>query len=310
MIKDFGLVAAGIVLLYAGGEVMVQSATRLALLLGISPLVIGLTLVAFGTSAPELAATLAASFKGVGDVAFGNVIGSNIANIGLVLGLVALVSPLKTTFRFITQEMPFMLFVSSLLFLLGRDGYLGRLDGSIFLFLLVLFLFFLFKRDKTLSNLADNQKKEPLSKIILYTAGVFVSIGLLSLGANVLVEGAVNIARHLGVPERVIGLTMVAVGTSLPELVSTLVAAYRRAGDIILGNIIGSNIMNILAILGLTPIIKPFSFSKEGVTVDLSIMIFFSLMAWAMLAHQKRVGRLKGTILLGCYIFYVFYLYQ
>ncbi len=289
---------------------MVQSATRLALLLGISPLVIGLTLVAFGTSAPELAATLVASFKGLGDVAFGNIIGSNIANIGLVLGLVALVSPLKTTFRFVTQEMPFMLFVSGLLFVLGRDGYLGRLDGFIFLSLLGLFLFFLFKRDKTIESLADNEHKNSRSKIFLYAVGIFAGIGLLSFGANVLVEGAVNIARHLGISERVIGLTMVAVGTSLPELVSTLVAAYRRAGDIILGNIIGSNIMNILAILGLTPVIKPFSFSKEGVTIDLSIMIFFSLMAWAMLAHKKTVGRLKGAILLGAYILYVLYLYK
>jgi len=297
-------------LLYGGGEILIYSATQVALLLRVSPLVIGLTLVAFGTSAPELAATLVASFKGVGDVAFGNVIGSNIANLGLVLGLVALVRPVETTVRFVTQEVPFMLFTSGLLFLLARDGYLGRWEGLFFLFLLFLFLGFLFKRDGSVAALEPGEKKVPFRRIFYYVCGVFIGVALLAGGANVLVEGAVGIARRFGISERVIGLTLVAVGTSLPELASTLVAAYRRAGEIILGNIIGSNIMNILAILGVTPLIHPFSFSREKVILDLVIMMAFSLAAWVMLAHRKLLGRMKGALLFGGYLFYIFYLYR
>ncbi len=297
-------------MLYGGGEVLIHAATRLALLLRVSPLVIGLTVVAFGTSAPELAATLAASFKGLGDVAFGNVIGSNIANLGLVLGLTALVRPLKTSFRFVTQEVPFMLFTGGLLFVLARDGALGRTEGLVFLFLLAVFLWFLFRREGSVASPFPGEGPAPPKKILFYLAGVALGVGLLSFGANVLVEGAVGLARRFGVSERVIGLTLVALGTSLPELVSTLVAAYRRAGDIILGNIIGSNIMNVLAILGLTPLIRPFSFSKEEVVLDLGVMMAFSLVAWGMLAYQKGLGRLKGAVLLAGYLIYVYFLYR
>ncbi|NPA49193.1 MAG: calcium/sodium antiporter [Thermodesulfobacteria bacterium] len=308
--RDVAFLILGILLLYGGGEVLVHCATRVALLLRVSPLLIGLTLVAFGTSAPELAATLVASFKGVGDVAFGNIIGSNIANLGLVLGLVALVRPVETTFRFVTQEMPFMLFTGGLLFWWARDGHLGRLEGLFFLLFLLVFLWFLIRRDGTLATLESGERKVPARKVFFYACGVFLGVALLSLGANVLVEGAVGIARRFGVPERVIGLTLVAVGTSLPELVSTLVAAYRRAGEIILGNIIGSNIMNVLAILGVTPLVRPFSFSREKVVFDLAIMMAFSLAAWAMLAHRKLLGRAKGAILFGGYLLYVYYLYR
>ncbi len=308
--RDALFLLTGIILLYAGGEVLVYSATRVALLLRVSPLVIGLTLVAFGTSAPELAATLVASFKGFGDVAFGNVVGSNIANLGLVLGLAALVRPVRTTARFVAQEVPFMIFAGALLFGMARDGYLGRKEGLFFLFFLFLFLWFLLRRDASVAALDAGEKRAPRRKIFLYTLGVFGGVALLSFGANVLVEGAVGIARHFGVSERVIGLTLVAVGTSLPELASTLVAAYRRAGDIILGNIIGSNIMNILAILGITPLIHPFSFSQQKIVLDLAVMMAFFLVTWAMLAHHRLLGRFKGALLLGAYILYIFYLYR
>ena len=307
--RDIIFLIAGIILLYLGGEALVHSATRVALLLRVSPLVIGLTLVAFGTSAPELAATLVASFKGVGDVAFGNVIGSNIANLGLVLGLVALVRPLETTVRFVTQEVPFMLFTGGLLFVLAKDGALGRLEGLLFLFFLAIFLWLLMHRDGSVGALDPGEKRAPWGRVFFYVCGVFLGVALLSAGANVLVEGAVGIARRLGVSERVIGLTLVAVGTSLPELVSTLVAAYRRAGDIILGNIIGSNIMNVLAILGLTSLIHPFSFSREKILFDLAVMGAFFLVSWAMLVHRRSLGRVKGAVLFAGYLFYVYYLY-
>ncbi len=308
--KDLLFLIVGVLLLYGGGEVLVYSATKLALALRVSPLVVGLTVVAFGTSAPELAATLVASFKGVGDVAFGNVIGSNIANLGLVLGLVALVRPLKTTFRFVTQEMPFMLFTAGLLFGLARDGVLSRGDGLVFFSFLLIFLWFLLRREGSVASKLPGEKEIPFKKFLLYLLGVGLGVALLSFGANVLVEGAVGLARRFGVSERVIGLTLVAVGTSLPELFSTLVAAYRRAEEIILGNIIGSNIMNVLAILGVTPLVKPFSFRGEKVVFDLLVMLGFSLAAWGMLAQGKVIGRLKGAILLGAYFLYVIYLYR
>ncbi|WP_022853295.1 calcium/sodium antiporter [Thermodesulfatator atlanticus] len=308
--KEFIYLVLGIILLYGGGEALVNSATRLALLLRVSPLVIGLTLVAFGTSAPELAATLVASFKGIGDVAFGNVVGSNIANLGLVLGLVAIIRPLKTSFRFVTQEVPFMLFTGILLYIFAYDGKLTRLEGLFLLIFLAVFLVFLLKRSGSVAAPSPENEKPEVKKVLLYIAGVAVGVALLSQGAEFLVEGAVGIARKFGISERVIGLTMVAVGTSLPELFSTLVAAYRRAGDIILGNVIGSNIMNVLAILGCTSLIKPFTFSHHEVTFDLSVMMGFFFLAWAMLFIGKDVTRKEGAILLGCYIVYILYLYR
>jgi cation:H+ antiporter len=162
-------------------------------------------------------------------VAFGNVVGSNIANLGLVLGLVTLLCPVRTTSQFVFQEVPFMVFTGALLFGVARDGYLGRLEGVLFLFFLVLFLWFLVRRDRKIELLEDPPPRS-LKKIIFYLVATILGIALLSFGADTLVEGAVGIARRFGISERIIGLTLVAVGTSLPELVSTLVAAYRRAG--------------------------------------------------------------------------------
>ncbi|NPB09099.1 MAG: calcium/sodium antiporter [Thermodesulfobacteria bacterium] len=309
--RDWIFLALGILMLYSGGEVLIRSATQLAVLLRLSPLFIGLTIVALGTSAPELAATLVASFKGAGSVAFGNVIGSNIANLGLVLGLVALIRPLRTTTRFVTQEVPFMVFTGGLLMLVSRDGFLSRPEGLLFLVLLGLFLYVLMRRDSSSAiGLETKPAERPWSRLLLHFAGLVLGIGLLSWGADVLIEGAVGLAQRFGISQRVIGLTLVAVGTSLPELVSTLVAAYRRAGDIILGNVIGSNIMNVLAILGVTSTVKPFSFEREGVLFDLLTMMGFFFLTWLMLVHQRSIGRLKGLVLCGLYLVYVGFLYR
>jgi len=307
--RDWLFLALGIFMLYGGGEVLVRSAVKLALQLRLSPIFIGLTIVAFGTSAPELAATLVASFKGAGAVAFGNVVGSNIANLGLVLGLVTLLRPVRTTTQFVTQEVPFMVFTGLLLFFFARDGFLGRLEGLVFLAFLFAFLFLLWRRDSQI-ELLETPPPRSARAIIYHLAGTCLGIALLSWGADVLIEGAVGIARHFGISERVIGLTLVAVGTSLPELVSTLVAAYRRANELILGNIIGSNIMNVLAILGVTSSIKPFAFEKKGIFLDLSVMMGFFLLSWFMLFQGRYLGRLKGGLLFFCYLVYIFVLYR
>ncbi len=306
--RDWLFLALGIIMLYGGGEILVRSAVNLALQLRLSPIFIGLTVVAFGTSAPELAATLVASFKGAGAVAFGNVVGSNIANLGLVLGLVTLLRPVKTTSQFVTQETPFMIFTGLLLFFFAHDGALGRLEGLIFLVFLLVFLFLLWRRDSEVELLEDPPPRT-IQKVFLYLLGTCLGIALLSWGADVLIEGAIGLARRLGISERVIGLTLVAVGTSLPELVSTLIAAYRQAHEIILGNLIGSNIMNVLAILGVTSLVHPFGFERQGVFLDLSVMMFFFLLTWMMLSHKRRLTRSKGAILCVCYAFYIFLLY-
>ncbi len=293
-------------MLYVGGEFLVRNASKLAFILGWSPLLLGLTVVAFGTSAPELASTLAAALKGRSVVALGNVVGSNIANLSLVLGLAALISPLYSSKRSLGQEIPFMVVLGLLLLYLASDGHLGRKEALLLLSLLLLYVFFLFRR---VSDASECSPKETSASIqipvlLIRGAGLLVGIFLLSLGADILVEGAVRLAKHFGLSPRVIGLTLVALGTSLPELAGTLVAAYRRESNLILGNLIGSNIMNILAVLGVTIMVRPLSFYARPVMIDLFIMISFSLVAGLFLI--KGLGRVKGLLLFGAYWGYIY----
>ncbi len=293
-------------MLYVGGEFLVRCATRLALLLGWSPLFLGLTVVALGTSAPELAATLVAALKGHGAVAFGNVLGSNIANISLVLGTAALITPLAPETPFLRQELPFMVFTSLLLLFLAQDGHLGRAEGLFFLLLLAGYLFFLFRRKSSVLEVAA--PKQGRKGLWLYIFGVLVGIALLSLGADTLIDGAIRLARRLGLSDRVIGLTLVALGTSLPELASTVVAAFRKQTRLILGNLIGSNIMNVLVVLGISTLFSPLSFPGQRVLFDLLVMTLFSAFSWLMLLWGG-MGRIKGALLLAAYGAYLAFLY-
>ncbi len=301
----------GSFLLYLGGEILIKSASKLALALGWSSLLIGLTVVALGTSAPELAATLIATFKGMEAVALGNIVGSNIANVSLVLGSAALIIPLKPTSRFVRQELPFMILTGVILFLMLIDGHLGRAE-ALFLFLfLLIFLFVLFKRD-TLPSISPEFAPQVRKgkRIFVHILGIVLGVVFLSFGADVLIDGAVILARRFGLSQRIIGLTLVALGTSLPELASTLVAAYRGAGQIILGNLIGSNIMNVLAVLACTSLIRPLSFPREKVFLDLSLMMAFFLCCWGMLSFGQGMGKIKGSLALVLYLTYIFFLYH
>ncbi|HSK85127.1 MAG TPA: calcium/sodium antiporter [Rubrobacter sp.] len=309
---DFLLIALGVLGLYVGGEFLVRNASRLAKAKGMSPLVVGLTVVAFGTSSPELATTLTAAVEGSPGAALGNVVGSNSANLGLVLGLAALLYPLGTSVRFLRQEVPFMIGTGVLLVALLANGTLGRAAGLFLVLLLGAYLWALLRggtaeaEEPEEPEQADDGDSNPIGVSL---AGVALGVVLLVAGAYALVEGALDLARAFEVPERVIGLTLVAVGGSLPELGGTLVAALRRQGDIVLGNLVGSNVFNVLFVLGITALVRPLSVSPGAFTLDLLVMLALSLMALPLLLTGRRLGRREGALLLGVYLAYVGFLY-
>jgi cation:H+ antiporter len=308
---DVALVVLGVIGLYAGGELLVRNASRLAAALGVAPLVIGLTVVAFGTSAPELAATLVAAFRGAPSLAVGNVLGSNIANIGLILGLMALVYPLTTGASFVRREVPYLVGVTVLAAVLFVDGRLGWVEGSVLLLALVAFLALAFRTPAAAAvsdvpiEVGDRTRSGALGALALALVGIAVLVG----AAHVLVTGAVSLAEALGVSERVIGLTMVAVGTSLPELASSLVAAMRREAALILGNIIGSNVFNLAFVLGLAAVVHPIEVDAVALRVDLLSMAVFTLVMVPIVVTGLRVGRREGTVLLVGYLAYVGWLF-
>ena len=302
---DIFFIVLGIALLYGGGELLVRFASSLALRFRLSPLVIGLTVVAFGTSAPELAASLTATLNGAEAIAVGNVVGSNIANVGLILGLAALLLPIaiqKSVFR---REIPVMLGASLVPLLFFADGRLGRLEGAVLFALLLAYLIWLL-RSPSEDEAPDDLNLYPLW---LTVAGIVGGLVLLVLGAQVLVDGATSLALAFGVPERIVGLTLVAVGTSLPELASSLVAVLKRETDMVLGNIIGSNIFNILCILGITSLITPLALPFAALRLDLSIMVAFAVLTVVFLFTQRRLERWEGGVLVLAYGGYVAWLF-
>jgi cation:H+ antiporter len=309
---SIGLLLLGALLLYLGGEALVRNSVHLARGWGVGPLVIGLTVVAFGTSSPELAATLIAAARGETALALANVIGSNTANLGLILGLTALLQPISARARFIRREVPIMIGVSLLLAVLVSDAALGRLEGLLLLGLLVPYLSVLLRGDE-----ASRVEKEFVAEYgdaphpLWYSlTGAALGVALLVVGAHALIEGALRLARGLGISERVIGLTLVAIGTSLPELATALVAALRRESDIVLGNLIGSNVFNILGILGSVALLHPMQHPMQGIWIDLGVMIGFSLAVLPFLATGQRLGRIEGALLLASYLLYVGILYR
>lgn len=313
---DVAWIGLGIAGLFLGGDRLVHGATGLARRLGLSPLVIGLTVVAFGTSAPELAATLAAALAGSPQVALGNVVGSNIANLGLILGLSALILPILSTARFLRREVPFLLGSAALMPLLLLDGRVGRVDGVLLLAGLALFLGLLLRDREPPAVEAEFEEAlggdgaAPRAGGLLRLVGwVLLGLLLLVVGARLLVLGAVSIARDLGIAERVIGLTVVAVGTSLPELASSLVAAARRQGDLVLGNVVGSNVFNVLAILGTTALVHPIAVPMASVTLDLVVAGLFSVAIWPFLSTRLALERWEGVVLLAGYGAYVGWLF-
>lgn len=308
MLADLGWISLGIVLLYVGGESLVSGATSLARASGLRPAVIGLTVVAFGTSAPELAATLAAAFKDAPEIAFGNVVGSNIANLGLILGIAALIQPLQADASFLRREVPFMIGTTVAMVFLVYNDHVGRLEGTILFGSLLVYVWVLL-RDGQSEPAAHRPRGTDHKGVAAGLGRAALGVLLLVLGARALVDGAVGIATAFGVDERVIGLTLVALGTSLPELASVIVAATRNEGDLILGNLVGSNIFNVLCILGLTSLVRPLTVDAGAAIIDLLVMLVFSVAVWPFL-FGRRIGRKRGAVLLGGYLLYVAWLFQ
>lgn len=307
----------GLAALFGGGHYLVRGSTAVALLLRISPSVVGLTVVAMGTSMPELAVSLDAAAKGVTDISYGNVIGSNIFNIGAILGIAALLGTIPVQHQTIRIEYPFMLVVSALVVLLGRDGIIDHLEGIFFVVSLVLFLsyiVYLTRRDVLADDAVDLEREvrraahanggtgRAMGRNIAFIA---LGIGGLILGAELVVQGAVTVARTLGIDDRVIGLTIVAMGTSLPELATTVVAAKDREQEIALGNIVGSNIFNMLAILGTTAAIIPVPIHPRAGAVDNWVMLGFAAILFPMMVWGKRVSRRDGVVLLAGFVAYM-----
>lgn len=309
MLLSIFLVVLGIVLLFGGGEVLVESAKKLAFAFGMSPMAVGLTVVAFATSAPELAAALTANLKGSPDLAVGNAIGSNIANVGLILGTSALFFTLPATTRFISRELAFMIVVTLVTYpLMLTDLRLDRLEGGFMFLLLVLFIWFLLRDpDHQQDQEEEVESDTPVWKSVL---GVAFGVALLVGGAQSLVIGASQIARDMGISERIIGLTVVAIGTSLPELAASLVAGRKGETDIIMGNIIGSNIFNLLCILGLTSLTSPLLVAEAAVGLDYWMMLGISLLLLLFLGLTRRLTHVEGFFLLLAYVGYSVYLFM
>jgi cation:H+ antiporter len=304
------LLFGGLVILWKSADWLVEGAVGLAQRLGISPLIIGLTIVAMGTSAPELAASIAAAIRGVGNVAIGNVYGSNIANLALVGGLSALIQPIRVQLRTLRGEMPVMIVVALLLWPVLADAGLSRPEGfillSVFAGLIVLTIFTARKEAEAVQSEAASGKQDVKGSVL------YVVIGLagLALGADMAVRGAVFIGERAGLSKAVIGLTIVAIGTSLPELVTCVVAAIKGQHDISIGNLVGSNVFNTLLVVGTAGVVRPFEEIAPRLAggVDYWIMIVVSGVFVSMAAIGRRIGRADGTLLLLGYIGYMVYL--
>lgn len=307
----------GLATLIIGGEFLVRGAVGIAQKLKLSSLVIGMTVVSFGTSAPELIVSIKAALHGNSEIALGNVIGSNIANIALVLGITVLIFPLPVDRNSKIIDWPMMLFTSVLFFLFAMTGIgstetgglIERYEGIILFVLLLAFITFLIRNSrKHTARLMEEDEAVviPTSRKFIQ-AILFLAIGLVGLyfGAEWLLKGAVEIALDLGMEERIIGITIIAVGTSVPELVTSAVAAYRKETDISIGNLIGSNIFNIMGVIGITAIVKPIDVTENTLNIDMIWMLAIALALFPMLVIGKKITRFKGLLLIGSYIAYI-----
>lgn len=317
MMLDIGLIVAGFVVLVIGADWLVKGASRLALAAGITPLVVGLTVVAFGTSAPELAVSVTSALGGEADLAVGNVVGSNIANVLLILGVSALVAPLVVNQQLVRLDVPIMFGASLLFYVLVVDGRLNLWDGILLSAGIIAYVVFLVKESRrerdplvlaeydALSD--DDLKPQPLWQNLLWlAAGIAGLVG----GSHLLVEGAVSIATRLGVSELIIGLTVLAIGTSLPELATSVVAASKGERDIAVGNVVGSNIFNLMSVLGFTTLaaLGDVPVSSAALRVDIPVMLAVALLCLPMFRSGYEITRKKGAVFLGAYLLYLLYL--
>jgi cation:H+ antiporter len=314
---------AGFLMLYYCAGWLVKGSSGLARSLGITPLVIGLTVVAFGTSAPELVVSLISSIKGKSMIAVGNVVGSNICNIALVLGLSALFQPITSQRGVIQRDIPIMLFVSFILLFFSLNSKIGSLEGAVLFAGIILYTIFNYRTAVRMQQSKLTNDGAGAAEIVIKDTGyiasrkkqiVLIIFGITGvvLGAQAVVDSAIKIMQVLGVNEKFIGLTIVAFGTSLPELATSIVAAIRKEMDISIGNLVGSNVFNILSVIGVTALVKPIylpgGFIESGLLIDYLVMIFISFLPWLMMRKTLTISRSDGLLLLACYIGYFVYL--
>lgn len=308
MLLDLVVFALGLAGLYFGAEWLIGGAVRIAASLGVSSFIVGLTLVSFGTSAPELLVSGLASFQGNGGLAIGNVLGSNVANIGLILGVAALIVVIRTHEDVIGRDMPIMIGFAALVPALGWSGDISRLEGGFLLALFLAYTFFLARnaRRGSVERALEGEVEVEESTSMGRDAAIAVfGLVVLAVGAQLLVTSAVSIATALQVPDVVIGLTLVALGTSLPELAASISAARRQEGDIVVGNIIGSNIFNVALILGVAAVIRPLPVSEQVLRVDAPIVIALSLLLFPIVYTGMRVSRREGGLLVASYVAFI-----
>lgn len=307
---DFLFILIGLVLLIFGGEWLLKSAVGFSLRLRIPKIVIGMTVVSFATSSPELIVSLKSALSGYSDLALGNVIGSNIANLGFVLGITILLSDISVEKSFYKTDWPLMMLASLLLyFFVAFDGVLQSYEGGILFSLLIVFLVYLlrFQKKAVVDEMPEDDEELPLYKALL-----FLIVGGVALwgGSELLIDGAVALAVKFGVSERIIGVTVVSVGTSIPELSASIIAVLKKEKAISIGNLIGSNIFNILAVLGLTSIVSPITVTDQGL-IDSDIYwmlaVSFMILPLSFVFNKLKLGKIEGLVLL---VFYVAFLYK
>jgi cation:H+ antiporter len=308
---DILLFIAGVMVLFLGGESLIKGASRLAHLLGITPIVVGLTIVAFGTSAPEFIVCITAAIRGSGDIVLGNIVGSNIANMGLILGIAALISPIPIKIKLIKVEVPLMILLSVALYALSWKFGLGLIEGIILFVSLVAFTIYSYYSALREPYRVKQEYREFIggdSSISKQAALVVLGLIGLIIGARLIVDSAISLAQSFGISELLIGIAAVAIGTSLPELATSIVAARRKEHDIVVGNIIGSNIFNI-GTLGLVSIIRPVSVNPELLKFEYPAMVFFSILALPIMRADNKVSRAEGCLLLLLYSAFIFILF-
>ncbi len=305
---DYILLLAGFVILILGGHWLLKAAVGLSLRMKIPKIVIGMTVVSFATSMPELIVSLNSALEGHADIAFGNVIGSNIANLGLVLGIVTIISTISVEKSFYKIDWPVMMLSSVILyFFIAFDGVLQRYEGVMLFTLLIVFLVYLLKFQKTaiVDEMPDDDVELPLYSALIYL--VIGGVGLWA-GSELLIKGAVNLANQFGVSERVIGVTIISIGTSVPELAASIIAVVKKEKAISLGNLLGSNVFNILAVLGITSMITPITVQDSGLlTNDIIWMLVFALLVFPLVFVPVRMKLTwkEGLILLGGYVVFI-----
>jgi cation:H+ antiporter len=301
----------GLIALYFGAEALVKGGAGLALRLGLTPLVIGLTVIAYGTSSPEMVVSLQAAQAGNGAISVGNVVGSNICNIALILGLCALISPMRADLQVIRREVPIMIGVAVLALLVLLDGHVARWEGAVLLVALVGYTTLTVRQARAATAASAGFGEElgqgkPLA-LGWSIAAVAGGLAVLVIGSHLFVTGAVTVATSFGMSQMAIGLTIVAIGTSLPELATSLLASIKRQGDVAIGNVVGSNIFNVLGILGVTAVVSPLA-APELAKVDLGVMLLVSVGLLPVVRSGGRISRGEGAVLLAIYVGYTVWL--